>query len=59
MDAVSEVGAEEEKPKMPSNGFRCFVSLRVRATGGGASWSAGWRWTTEVDWDKGEGVVVR
>jgi hypothetical protein len=37
VEAVSEAGAEEEEPKMPSNGFRRFVSLRVMATGGGAS----------------------
>ena len=35
--AVSEVSAEEEEPKMPSNGFRRFVSLHVMATGDGAS----------------------
>jgi hypothetical protein len=37
VEDVSVVGAEEEKPKMPSNGFRRLVSLRVMATGGGAS----------------------
>jgi hypothetical protein len=38
VEVVSVAGAEEEEePKMPSNGFRRLVSLRVMATGGGAS----------------------
>jgi hypothetical protein len=37
VEVVSEAGAEGENPNMPSNGFRRLVSLRVIATGGGAS----------------------
>jgi hypothetical protein len=37
VEVVSVAGAEEEAPKMRSSGFRRLASVRVMATGGGAS----------------------